>query len=152
MPKIPAAIFAWHRGMALILYLVLVAVLLSYLFYTMAAMPYNEQLQTLISERFLSQSVPVLLISLLLFVVGILYAGYISTFGVFPPRYTWVSVMFPDAFIDLFSATIIIVSTGNVLLGLVPFLGHLIAGGPMILGQIVKHYQQVKGEVNLPFE
>jgi len=150
LKKLPVSIFAWHRGLALLLYLIIVGGLIAYAASTMAKMSNGDEIRSLLLERFLSQGVAIFIIYFILLLAGMFYAMYISTFGVFPPKFTWVSVFFPDLLIDLVSGITIGIVSGSVVLGLVPILGHIVTGVSMISCQITKHYQQESSEGTLP--
>lgn len=81
---------------------------------------------------------------LLLF--GMIYA-YVIADKPFPPKWTWASVAIGDFVTDFGSGAILWLLTHNLFLAILPFICHGLTGGPMIIGQLVKHRWQDGGEV-----
>lgn len=88
----------------------------------------------------------ILVCVVLLVVFGIPYAIIIAR-QPFKPHLTWLSVMIGDAMTDFGMAALLLLLTGSPLAASVPVLCHILTGGPMILGQILKHSFQNGGHV-----
>ena len=79
-----------------------------------------------------------ILAGLALLVFGLLYAYHIAMREEKPAR-TWVDVVIGDGATDIGSFIILYAWSECIWLALVPVLAHLLTGGPMILGQLLKH-------------
>ena len=78
---------------------------------------------------------------------GIPYAILIAL-KPFRPSLTWLSVFFGDLATDIATASQLLLFTGDPFLACLPVINHVLSGGPMILGQVLKHALQ-NGDVNL---
>lgn len=88
-----------------------------------------------------------ILICAVLFVVfGIPYAILVAL-KPFRPGLTWLSVLIGDGVTDLGTGAQLLLLTGDPVLACLPLLNHILTGGPMILGQILKHRLQNGGHV-----
>ena len=90
------------------------------------------------------RDVQIIAIGLGLVIFGILYAIRIAL-RPFPPHRTWLSVVVGDAATDVGSSLALWSLTGDWRLCLVPWIAHALTGGPMIIGQVLKHYLQDEG-------
>lgn len=88
----------------------------------------------------------IVLIAFVLFIFGGIYAILIAI-RPFKPSLTWLSVLFGDLVTDVGSWAILLLITGNLYVALIPFMCHILTGGPMILGQVLKHKLQNGGHV-----
>lgn len=91
-------------------------------------------------------TVRIITISTLMLLFGGAYAVFIAL-KPFKPNLTWLSVAIGDAVTDLGSFGVLYALTGNRRLAAIPFLSHLLTGGPMITGQILKHALQNGGGI-----
>jgi len=80
------------------------------------------------------------LIAALLSLFGWIYAYKIAVARLIDYRRTWVRVVIGDAITDLGSSAALYVLTRNWRAALIPWAAHALTGGPMILGQELKHY------------
>lgn len=85
-----------------------------------------------------------MLIALGLLVFGIGYAYRIAV-RPFPAHLTWLSVVVGDGATDVGMMLALWVLTHNPVVCLVPPAAHLLTGGPMILGQVLKARWQNDG-------
>lgn len=81
-----------------------------------------------------------------LLIAGIGYAYYIAKRPL-PPKLTWFSVLIGDFVTDVGMGALIYLLTENLFLALIPFICHALTGGPMILGQLIKHAIQNGGNI-----
>lgn len=79
-------------------------------------------------------------------VFGLIYAVAIAIWP-FKAKNTWKSVVIGDFVTDVGDWAILLLLTGNIWISLTPFICHLLTGGPMIGGQILKHALQNGGHI-----
>lgn len=100
----------------------------------------NREMTQEIATRFIG-------ICAVLFVIfGIPYAILIGL-RPFRPGLTWLSVLIGDLMTDFGTGAQLLLFTGDPVLASLPLLNHILTGGPMILGQILKHRLQNGGHI-----
>jgi len=88
----------------------------------------------------------IILICVVILLYGFCYAVLIAV-KPFEPGLTWLSVAIGDGVTDLGSWAVLLLLTGSFWIALVPVGMHVLTGGPMITGQLLKHRLQNGGHV-----
>jgi hypothetical protein len=98
-----------------------------------------------------------ILIGLILLGFGVFYAAVIY-YRPFAPGWTWVSVLIGDAVTDACVGAALLVAVSSLgraelwWVALFPLAGHVLSGGPMIAGQVIKWAAQKRRNSHLDRE
>jgi hypothetical protein len=97
--------------------------------------------------------IPFFIIIAVILLFGIFYSILIY-WRPFPPGLTWLSVVIGDLVTDMGSTLVLVLILTNLQpdylwLALVPFGMHVLTGGPMIVGQVLKHFNQKRHNNNI---